>query len=279
MLMRFVSTLALLTAAVLAVGFPSPAPAQEPEQAEAPAPKRSVFRKLAPGVEITIAAEMHKEEKQSWHDLIGLLALDSKYGERPWSKNKAKNVELKHDIWSLDFTFKPVRLITVDVPNRRGLFDRKVIWYLYYHVRNPGDKPVKFVPRFLLYLSDRNKYYADRILPVANKPIRTREDARRTILDSVQMSAKEILPSTEGKDNSVWGVATWEDVDPKTDRFTVYVQGLSNAYKMEPVDDKWKYYRKTLQLNFWRPGDEFLENSKEIRYGAPDKLEYEWVYK
>jgi hypothetical protein len=50
-----------------------------------------------------------------------------------------------------------------------------------------------------------------------------------------------------------------------------------------------RFYRKTLQLNFWRPGDEIDEHEEEIRFGVPlDKADlydseegvaYRWVYR
>ena len=38
---------------------------------------------------------------------------------------------------------------------------------------------------------------------------------------------------------TVWGVATWQDVDPNNVWFSVYVEGLTNAYKFS--DDPAKY--------------------------------------
>ncbi len=37
--------------------------------------------------------------------------------------------------------------------------------------------------------------------------------------------------------------------------------------------------RKTLKLNFWRPGDQYFENEEEIRYGIPGRVDYEWIYR
>ena len=42
-----------------------------------------------------------------------------------------------------------------------------------------------------------------------------------------------IPPSTkEGIDDAVYGVAVWEGVDPKADRFSIYVRGLSDGYQV-----------------------------------------------
>ena len=49
------------------------------------------------------------------------------------------------------------------------------------------------------------------------------------------------------------------------------------------------FTRKILQLNFWRPGDDYLQNEKEIRFGVargkadlydvPEGVAYRWVYR
>ena len=68
----------------------------------------------------------------------------------------------------------------------------------------------------------------------------------------------------------VWGVAVWQDIDPRLDYITIYVTGLSNAFKVfEMPDGKKKFKHKTLQLNFWRPGDIHDEGKDKIRYGIP----------
>jgi hypothetical protein len=238
-------------------------------------------------------------------DLLRLLDKDRNFGERKDPKdptkllvrNLAKDVRIQYELWALEFNFKPVRMVQVDVPRPGAKFDRKLIWYMVYNVRNLGQKPVKFVPRILMYTDQKvklangeeiPKIYADRLIPVAMAPIRRREDPRRIFLDTVEISKTEIQPSTATEDNSVWGVITWEDIDPNVDYFSIYIQGLTNAYKIETVtekddegkeQEKWTYLRKTLELNFWRPGDEFFENEREIRYGQPNNVEHRWVYK
>ncbi|MGE0609221.1 MAG: hypothetical protein AB7O62_19165 [Pirellulales bacterium] len=241
------------------------------------------FRRLAPGVERTIDPAQRKEESLSRHDLLDVVAADPNFGERPWSDNLAKDIRYEHEVWALEFTFKPVRYIQVDVPNGSGRFDRKTLWYMVYHVRNTSDEPVRFIPRFMLHSWDNGKYYPDRIIPLANKPIRLREDPRRRLLNAVEISDVSIKPSKKPGDNEVWGVVTWEDIDPTTDRFSIYIQGLSNAYIWKDgeklKDGSQKYYRKTLQLNFYRPGDELHEHEREIRFGIPDEVDYRWDYK
>jgi hypothetical protein len=144
---------------------------------------------------------------------------------------------------------------------------------------NRGDKPVRFVPRMVLGSVDTEKQYLDRLIPVALGPIQRREDSARRFFNKVEM-VREISPSPEGRDVSVWGVATWEDIDPRTDRFNIYVQGLTNALRWTDHDGGGRTITyKTLQLNFWRPGDEFFQDESEVRIGGPEELDYTWTYR
>ena len=94
------------------------------------------------------------------------------------------------------------------------------------------DRPVRFAPEFLLEGHQHmkptkgfTKVYPDRVIPVAIDPIRLREDPRRRFLTSVEMCREIAVGET------LWGVATWEDIDPRIVRFSVYVSGLTNAYQ------------------------------------------------
>jgi hypothetical protein len=244
------------------------------------------FRRLAPGVERTIPPNIDAAETHSWMqklDELSRLAADQQvpeFGKRPWAASMLKDVRLNHDVWCLEFSFKPVRFVTVEVPTASGRVEQKLVWYLVYRVRNTSEKPVRFVPQFVLHSRDTDLYYPDRIIATAIEPIRQREDPRRRLLNTVEMSNAEIPPSPDSDEGSVWGVALWRDIDPATDRFSIFIKGLTNAYRIKTDDEgNWQgYTRKTLQLNFWRPGDEFFEHEGEIRYGTPGDVDYRWVY-
>lgn len=273
---RCLSALAIL--AVVLIGTPELL-AQDADEL----PEGVTYRKLASGVMYSILPETQKQESFSRHDLLGLLKRDSTIGQRPWSPSiLAKDVRYTHDVWGLEFVFKPMRYVLVDIPQNSGKMIQKPIWYQVFYVVNRGTEPVRFIPRFVLHDKEQDLYYNDRVIPVANEPIRKREDPNRKLLNTVQLSQMEIPPSTDA-DVEVWGVVTWEDVDPRCDRFAVYIQGLTNAYKGFDVQENGetvrKYTRKTLLLNFWRPGDEFFTDEREIRFGDPTDLDYEWVYK
>ena len=271
---------------------------------------RSPYRHLVPGVMETVDSMRALDESVSRHDVVELLAFDPSFD---W----AKDIPFRHDVWVLEFKFKPMRMIWVDVPQTGGRMQRKLVWYMVYSVTNPGkimhpvedkslgyelfdkrlvwevkpvDRPIRFVPELLLeghqFMKDGEgftKVYPDRVIPVADRDIRNREDRNRPFLTSVEIARDIAVGET------VWGVATWEDVDPRIVRFSVYVSGLTNSYrwkdgigeyqKGDSIGKGRKLFRKTLKLNFWRPSDEYFEHEEEIRYGLPGGVDYEWVYR
>jgi hypothetical protein len=103
------------------------------------------------------------------------------------------------------------------------------------------------------------------------------------LLTTVEMCKEVAVGET------LWGVATWEDIDPRILRLSVYVSGLTNAYRWKDTPGEYKagdpigkgrqLFKKTLKLNFWRPGDEYFEHEEAIRYGIPGHPDYEWVYR
>ena len=112
-----------------------------------------------------------------------------------------------------------------------------------------------------------------------------RERPGQKLYNTVTMPKQEIAVG-----ETRWGVAMWENIDPRVDFFSIYVAGLTNAYRwqdppadyrpgQDPIAKGRKFVRKTLKLNFWRPGDEYEENEQEIRYGIPGEVDYEWVYR
>jgi len=272
------------TAAVSSVTAPPAAAADE----------HGPFRKLAPGVLRSINADVQLEETFEWHDAVELLADDP-------DLSFAKNTPFRRDIWHLDFQCKPLRTIYVDVPQAGGRMERKQVRYLVYCVTNNGkalhpvaaengtfkiesaDLPVRFIPKFTLECPEYHEVYPDRVIPVAVDAIRQREDPNRQFFNSVEMCREIPVGKT------VWGVATWEDVDPRIVRFSIYVQGLTNAYRWEdepgvykkgsPLGTGRRLLRKTLKLNYWRPGEEPLLQETEIPLGLPGEPDYEWVWR
>lgn len=178
----------------------------------------------------------------------------------------------KEGIWVLDFAFKPVRMITLDLPGK----GRRPIYYLYYKVVNHTKKPIEFVPQFTL-ITDTGKRYEDTVLQMAVPNIQHREDPTKPLLGAVSIQGV-IPPSTkQGVDDAVYGVAIWEAIDPHADGFKIYVRGLSDGYQLvqppeggRPVE-RWK----TLRIDFIRRGDARKPNEREIQLLDPP---YEWIY-
>ncbi len=219
---------------------------------------------------------------------------------------KSAKIIYRHDVWGYEFSYQSLRTIEVDVPQPTGKMQRKVIWYLVYRVRNPGDhlspqaKPDeyghikydivkkdytspsslgdRFFPHFVLdgwvenfsTGSYEKKSYLDRVMPTIVEQIRIEEKLDVKLHNSVEISALK-LPVVKDENNlGTWGVATWEDIDPRVDYVSVFVQGITNAFKVKDLPDgSKKFQHKTLQLNFWRPGDSVDETKDEIRVGVP----------
>lgn len=169
-----------------------------------------------------------------------------------------------------------------------------------------GDKAgaIKFIPRFvfasasiqdrLVYerksaddlfygqkLGPKESVYYDAFDPIAfAKIVRSEGRKGQNFLDTTRISNIEILPG-----QTVWGVAIWKDVDPRIDKFSVYISGLTNALKWEingdvesdQVGANCDIWRKVLKINFFSPGDE-AHSGKEIYNNLPGELDYEWIY-
>lgn len=232
------------------------------------------LRQLAPGVMLDVPIERADADTYSRHDVVELLAVNPDFD---W----AKDIRFEHPIWQLEFAYKPVRFVDIDVPTPEGRLQRKRVWYLIYKVRNPGPEPVEFYPWFVLESTDPEveKAYPDRFIPVAVPAIAGREDRNRPLKSTVEI-AGEIPPAGPGEDGSVWGVATWTDLDPRIDSFAIYMAGLTNAYRWtdDPQSGR-SFTRKMLELNFWRPGDEYHEREGRIRVGTPGRPDHQWVFR
>jgi hypothetical protein len=188
--------------------------------------------------------------------------------------------EDKTGIWVLDFHFKDPRVVTVDVPGR----GRRLVWYLWYQVSNATGEPRIFMPRFVWVCHDEDTVHKDQVLPKAQEAIRRLEDSAGIldIKNSVTMFAAPLPVSKEFDDKGnriafpklTTGVAMWDDINPKSTFFSIYVYGLSDGWSaVDGPDGKPIVRYKTLQLKFKRLGDQFNQASNQIRY-----LGHEWIY-
>ncbi len=170
---------------------------------------------------------------------------------------------------------KSPRVITVDVPGR----GRKIVWYMLYGVINQSGEPRVFIPDFVLKTNDSETLHSDEVMPAVQTAISKIEDptGKMNIKNSVTIS-KDPIPifPKDSFPRIVWGVAIWTDVydrAPKTNSFSIFIAGLSDGWKEDPITKIIR--RKTLQLNFKRLGDEFHNDPNAIRYVD----NYSWIYR
>ena len=98
------------------------------------------------------------------------------------------------------------------------------------------------MPEFLLVTEDGTPVaHYDAILPTAFERIRRREFRGELtgVRAETTVSAAGPLPQLKdgGEADPIYGIATWRGVDPQTDRFTVYLSGFSNGYRIESGPD------------------------------------------
>jgi hypothetical protein len=269
-----------------------------------------VYRKLAPGVLKDIPSQVDVRDSFSLPmPLPGLKAEQYTPEQRSADETLyglTHRTILYRDVWQYDFAFTGLRQISVTEKGANGIERSRNVWYIVYRVRDLGEtlsyEEVKknpkfnqvshilkkgeaidtenrqFLPRFSLegwVFNPLKKVYekvavSDSVNPAVMRLIRQSEDPRMPLLDAVQMSEADIPKVKPESDVGVWGVAIFEGVNPELDYVSVFVSGLTNAYRIKKSDDgAISFKRKTLQLNFWRPGDAIEEEKDNIQYGIP----------
>ena len=134
---------------------------------------------------------------------------------------------------------------------------------------------IRLFPSFVLQASivDPNtgsvvrKEYLDRLMPYVTKQIQESEDPAIKLFNTVELSSKPLYRKGDEKfavGREVWGVAVWEDVHPRADYVSIQIQGLTNAFEVEQGQESKDFAFKTLQLNFYRPGDSIDESSESL---------------
>ena len=163
-----------------------------------------------------------------------------------------------------------------------------------------GESTIVFTPQFffasesLQFPKPKQYVVPEQIIPLALPAIIQQEDPNRTFENTVSMSDRKIGPG-----ETVWGIAMWKDIDPDVKDFSIYISGLSNAYRWSVDKEKhvpgavgsgYAMSRKTLKLNFWAPGAADHLLNKEIQYGVrrttaspktaeQPPVDFEWVYR
>jgi len=256
--------------AVLAIAFAAPSWCFCQQDAQAPKPEPN------PGVQAPAEPKLKGPPTVNEVTLVPELRTIPVPHDRTVFNVQMVNAALiprdKEGIWVLDFAFKPLRIKTVDIPGK----GRRQVHYLYYKVTNRTGKPRVFIPEFVM-VNETGQKFEENIIPQAIPLIQAREDATIPLLGAVNIMGT-IPPSTKPDvDDAVYGVATWEKWDPKADRFSIYVRGLSDGYKEVPAPSGGKpvVKYKTLRIDFIRRGDDRNLSEKEIYLNDPP---YEWIY-
>jgi hypothetical protein len=299
-------------------------------------PVRTETTQFAPGVVSVIAPAPHADETFSGptelqslidaHPEIEWGAPDFLDGRPNFDARTrtliemARQVTFRREIYCFEFSFKPLRQIYIDVPQPSGKMSRKLVWYMVYRVRyrggdlRPAPDEVGGVPLYkrieavsydsrrvfpMLVLEDfvSGKKYLDRVLPTAKDKIAAREQITAKLHDSIEITTVDIPRSSDEAAPGVWGVATWEDVDPTIDFLSIFVYGLTNAFQQDGEGADAPYTKKALQLNFYRPGDAIRQTEDRVRFGVPafedadeqakvlkqygleKRLDYQWVFR
>jgi hypothetical protein len=199
----------------------------------------------------------------------------------------------KPGVWTLHFRYKPPRIVTLDGFSKDGKPEKKVVWYMWYQVYNmPKEgrdaEPVTCLPEFELVTKDLLTVHLDEpqphILEQLNKIENPQNLKSLELLSTIGISKHPIPPSKpDSIPRVVTGAAVWTDMAekaPKTNKFSVYIMGLSNGLATEELRTGEKLIkRKTLQINFTRPTDDNRPQITDIRpddsVGPPEQ----WVYR
>ncbi len=206
-----------------------------------------------------------------------------------------EELRYQQDLWALEVAIKPMRMVFVPVTNpRTGAKSSEMIWYLVYKIVNrpvarlaaadtdplnveDAPPPRVFSPRATLVYEDRDLHgaVADSIVPEALQAIIDRE--RLDLKTSVQITGPlpKITPADAKRDNAEYGVFMFRGVDPRTTAFSVYLSGFSNAYKMGKAEAGTpQILRRTIDIPYRRPADEYDQFEKEIRQSGTPR----WIY-
>src|SRR5262245_7390846 len=234
--------------------------------------------------EIGMTLRAHTAAGVSIGIFLLLVGATAPVGGQPPSKgfnerkaDRKTSPEDRTGIWMLDFYFKDPRVVKVKIPGR----GERLVWYLWYQVSNNTGDPRRFLPTFVWVCHDTDKVSVDQVLPAAQEKIIGIEDADRVqgIKNSQSIAYEDIPLSKEFDDKGqriafpqlVTGVATWDDIDPKSTQFSIFVYGLSDGFtQVDGPDGKPIYRQKALQLKFRRLGDEFKQEAGQVRYLGHD---------
>lgn len=194
----------------------------------------------------------------------------------------------KPGIWTLHFRYKPIRIANLEIFEPGGRLAQATVWYLWYQVYNMSGEPQVLFPEFELVTKDLNTSHLDEIHPYLVEQIDKIEnptgEPRLKVHSSIDISKRPIPPSRpDAVPITVSGVAVWTNMQRHaagTNRFSVYITGLSNGLAVEESATGERIIkRKTLQINFVRPTDDQRQRTGDI---IPDETAgpaERWIYR
>jgi hypothetical protein len=205
----------------------------------------------------------------------------------------------REDVWTLNFRYKPPRIMTVDGFDAQGNPKKQIAWYMWFQVYNRSGEPVTFIPEFELVTTDLNTTHLDEPQPYIFEQIKKFEDRTITkempdgvlkLKTTIDISRRPIEASKpDAFPRLVSGLAIWTDMAekaPKTNKFSVYVTGLSNGVAVEeskplpPNNEVLKLVKKkTLRINFIRPTDDNRQQIIDIQPDEDSGPAESWIYR
>ncbi|MCS6866922.1 MAG: hypothetical protein RMJ56_12995 [Gemmataceae bacterium] len=219
------------------------------------------------------------------------------FAQKGIGERKIDPLELPLDkpgVWTLHFRYKPIRIVTLDGFGKDGKPQKQLVWYLWYQVYNlPPEgqtpEPVTCFPEFELVTKDTiTPPLLDEPQPFLvsqlNKIENPQDHPSLRLLTTIEISKRPIPPSKrDAIPRVVTGVAVWTDMTekaPKTNKFSVYISGLSNGQATEELREGEKIIkRKTLQINFVRPTDDTAPQATDIRPDDTNAPAEQWIYR
>lgn len=204
------------------------------------------------------------------------------------------------NLFVMEVQFRPMGLVEVELTNAKtGKKEKQLVWYLVYRtlnrqldtpVDNSDTDPVNprdpiprpyFIPEFFMLVDgkdDQFKIYEDAVIPEAVAAIEQREKLKLKNSVEVIQRIPEPVPADVENPEWIYGVATWTGVDPSTDYFRVFAEGFSNGYQKTDIAGEKVVLRKTIDMKYWRPGDEYDQTDEEIRPNPEDPKPH-WIYR
>lgn len=132
---------------------------------------------------------------------------------------------IKGEKWTFDFQFERPEPIVVTEPSGK----KQIYWYMVYTVTNKTGADRHFVPAFTLF-ADTGAVQRAGVHPTVYAAIKMTRKVK-FLENAAQMVGKLLV----GEDSARTGVAIFAPLDPKTTKFTLFVDGLSGEYIERPT--------------------------------------------